>query len=393
MIGHRPRWRGRLRLRVRLTIGYAALFVVSAAAVLALVNGLAHTSDTIPVEPQGTASGSLEAARLRISELTIRLAQLHEQQSGQLLGASVLALAVASVAAVVVGNAMAGRVIGPLRHITATTRRITAAELHERLAFDGPQDEVRELADTIDGLLARLETAFVAQRSFVANASHELRTPLTTMRAALDVAEAKGQPTLVTTMTLTARIRTELDRADQLLDGLLQLARALRGVTDDRPTHEVVSLGSVADTALAGHASAIAARRLDVRTVPVAGTAQVAGSTVLLARMVANLVDNAVLHGDEGGWLDVATFDDVDHVRLVVENSGPLLDAETVGDLVQPFRRAGGERLPAPGSGLGLSIVNAVVEAHGGTTRLTARGEGGLLVDVTLPVTPKGTIP
>jgi signal transduction histidine kinase len=392
VIGNPARWPGRFPVRVRLTIGYAAAFLVSVAGVLALVNGLALTSDTIPVELPATASDSLAAAQLRVSELTTRLAQLHEQQSSQLLGASLLGLAVAAVASLVVGNSMARRAITPLQDITETTRRITADSLHQRLAFNGPGDELKQLADTIDGLLARLETSFVAQRSFVANASHELRTPLTTMRAALDVAEAKGEPTPATTQTLTLRVRAELDRADQLLDGLLYLARARSGVTNDRSTHEVVSLGTFAEAALAGRSSMIAARRLDLRGVPVTGSAQVVGSTVLLARMVANLVDNAVLHGDDGGWLDVAAYDSADHVRLVVENSGPILDAETVGDLVQPFRRAGGERLAAAGSGLGLSIVEAIVEAHGGTTLLTAREDGGLRADITLPAAPEGIV-
>jgi signal transduction histidine kinase len=393
MIGHRRRWLGRFSVRVRLTIGYAAVFVVSAAGVLALVNGVTHMSETIRVQPQATTFGSLDEARQRISELTTRVTDLHEQQAGRLLGASVLGLAVAAVASVLVGNAMARRAVRPLQYITATTRRITAADLHERLALDGPRDEVTQLADTIDGLLARLETSFVAQRGFVANASHELRTPLTTMRAALDVAEAKGQPTPATTHTLTSRLRTELDRADQLLDGLLQLARAQRGIAHDPLAHEVVSLGTFAGAALAGHASVIWARRLDVRSLPIAGTTQVAGSSVLLARMVANLVDNAVLHANEGGWLDVSTYDSADHVRLVVENSGPMLDPLTVGDLVQPFRRGGRDRLAAPGSGLGLSIVAAIVAAHGGTTRLSARDEGGLLADITLPVAPEQSTP
>ena len=167
-----------------------------------------------------------------------------------------------AVVAALLGWVLAGRALRPLRVITATARRISEDNLDERLAFGGPQDELKDLADTIDGLLERLEGAFAAQRRFVANASHELRTPLATMRASLDVAMAKPEPPPVQTVMLADRLRTELDRIDELLEGFLVLARAQHGALSDRAA---VSLGDLASAALAVRSSAIEARGLTVR--------------------------------------------------------------------------------------------------------------------------------
>src|SRR5262249_42889034 len=189
----------------------------------------------------------------------------------------------------VLGWIIAGRVLRPLRAITAATRRISADSLHERLALPGPRDELTDLADTIDGLLGRLEGAFAAQRRFAANASHELRTPLTTMRASVDVAVANPGPVPEQTIALAGRLRAELDRVDELLDGLLALARAQHGVL---PGRTVLSLGALAAASLAARTGAITARRLTVQHTDSRG-AWVAGSPPLLRRMVDNVIDNA----------------------------------------------------------------------------------------------------
>jgi hypothetical protein len=272
-----------------------------------------------------------------------------------------------------------------LRTITTATQRISEQNLHERLAIGGPPDELRRLADTIDGLLARLEEAFEAQRRFVANASHELRTPLTTMRTALDVALAKPQlSSQPQVKALDASLREDLDQADRLLESFLVLARAQRGALGEETS---VSLAHVAGDALASRGEAIAAKQIELhRTV---APACVAGSETLLARMVDNLIDNAVRHNVPGGLINVSCEADRDTARLVVESAGPVLNEAAVARLAEPFRRLGAERTGSQnGHGLGLSIVAAIAAAHGGELRLYAREQGGLGAEVTLPVAP-----
>jgi hypothetical protein len=285
---------------------------------------------------------------------------------------------------VLIGWIAAGRVLRPLRVITAATRRISADSLDERLALPGPGDELKDLADTIDGLLARLESAFAAQRRFVANASHELRTPLATMRASVDVAVAKPGPVPPATLALAGRLHTELDRVDGLLDGLLLLARAQHG---ELPGQATLPLDYAVAAALAARASAIAARNLTVQHVTGDRAAWVRGSPPLLLRMVDNLLDNAIGHNRDGGWIRLSTGAGDGLARLVVENGGEVLDQAQAASLGQPFRRLGADRTGSDrGAGLGLSIVAAVAEAHGGTLGLTARAEGGLRVTISLPL-------
>jgi signal transduction histidine kinase len=268
--------------------------------------------------------------------------------------------------------------------MTVATRRISADNLHERLAVQGPQDELRDLGDTIDGLLARLEGAFTAQRRFVADASHELRTPLATMRAAVDVTLAKPGPLPERTKLLAGRVGAELDQVDRLLDGLLALARAQHGVP---PGAETVPLDALAASAFADRAEAVAARRLTA-TLDVSRPVAVLGSRTMLRRLVDNLLDNAVRHNVPDGWLHVTVGAVGDAgADLVVENGGAALTQDQTQELVRPFRRLGNERTGGDGggTGLGLAIVAAIAEAHGGTLDVRARAEGGLRVAVSLP--------
>jgi len=260
---------------------------------------------------------------------------------------------------------------------------ISASNLNERLRLAGSYDEFRELGDTLDGLFARLEAAFESQRHFVANASHELRTPLATMRASLDVAMAKPGPQPPVTVALAGRLRTELDRTDELLEGLLVLARAQHGVL---PARDVVAMDSVVTDAVGARSADVDAAGLSVRQD--GGCAlPVTGSAVMLRRMVDNVVDNAIVHNAAHGWIAVSTWAGPDTGRIVVENGGPVLDQDQVSQLAQPFRRLGADRVGSDrGSGLGLSIVAAIAAAHGGSLELRARPEGGLRVTVTLPL-------
>ncbi|MER5530567.1 HAMP domain-containing sensor histidine kinase [Streptomyces sp. NPDC002677] len=374
--------------RTRFTALYVTLFLLSGTALLAIAavvaSGGSRSSQTAP--DGGTQPATAAQAQGRIDDLEQQLAQAHGTQSQQILIGSAIALGVMAVISVGLGWFVAGRVLRPLRVMTAATRRITADSLHERLAIGGPGDEVKDLADTIDDLLGRLEGSFDAQRLFVANASHELRTPLTTMRASLDVVLAKPGPVLETTITLANRMRAELDQVDRLLGSFLVLARTQHGEFTDRAR---LALGQLALTALTGRAQDIAAKGLTVRENRIDGSTWVCGSQTLLRRMADNVVDNAIAHNDPGGWISVAVRadeDDAGAVSLVVESSGPVLDQQRVADLTRPFRRLGADRTgTGQGSGLGLSIVAAITQAHHGTLHLRARPDGGLRVTITLP--------
>lgn len=376
-------FRVRRTVRLRLTGMFAVLFVLAGAALLAIASGLVvGRSSTQAVRAAGPSASQSEGGG-------------PAQLSHQLFMSSLIALGIMAVVAGILGWVLAGRALHPLRVITATARRISEDNLDERLAFAGPQDELKDLADTIDELLERLEAAFAAQRRFVANASHELRTPLATMRASLDVAMAKPEPPPPQTVLLADRLLSELDRVDELLEGFLVLARAQHGALPDPAT---MSLSDLATAALAVRSSAITARGLTVRADLNSSEAWVAGSRTLVSRMVDNVVDNAIAHNEPGGWLSVSTGTQPGCARVVVENGGPALHHEQVAQLAQPFRRLGpggtnaGRIATSGGSGLGLSIVAAIAAAHGGALDLSARTDGGLRVVITLPLAPAGVV-
>jgi hypothetical protein len=310
-------------------------------------------------------------------------ASQHATVMHQLLANCAIALAVMAVVAIALGWLVSGRVLRPLSTMTAATRRISEQNLHERLSVDGPDDELKRLGDTIDDLLARLEAAFDAQRRFVANASHELRTPLTMMRTAVDVATRKPGPPAPGVTALAGKIRAGLDRADRLVETFLILARAQHGGTVRVST---IALDELTTTILADHCITISDMRLTVGQD--LGVAPVRGSEALLTHLADNLIDNAIRHNQPGGWIRVATGTGTGTARLVVENSGPVLDPDKVGELAQPFRRAAPDRTAADdaGVGLGLSIVAAIAATHHGTLDLQALPHGGLRATVTLPL-------
>lgn len=368
----------RRSVRWRFTKLYAGLFLASGAVLLAVVAAFAGGSVDVTPGPGSVAPGvGVPAAALaRIASLEHQLAQAQNRQTQQLLLGSAVGLLVMGLLSLVLGWYAAGRVLRPLRGMTAATRRISADSLHERLAVGGPSDELRDLGDTIDGLLARLEGSFAAQRRFVADASHELRTPLATMRAAVDVTLGKPGPLPEQTRLLAGRMHTQLDQIDRLLDGLLTLARAQHGL----PEPEAVPLGEIA-------ADAISRRGLRVdQVMDDEPAAPVLGNRTLLRRLVENLVDNAVVHNEPDGWVRVGLRATGTAVELVVENGGAtVLTPEQAAELTRPFRRGGPDRTGPAGSGLGLAIVSAITEAHAGRLVLHARPEGGLRAVVTLP--------
>ena len=374
-----PPFRRRLprrTIRVRLAVLFFAVFLASGAALLAVTVAVWQSrTGGVTVTAVPVPSGSLRHPATGITQ--------HSSDRHQLLIASGIGLAIMAGASLAVGWLVAGRFLRPLRTITATTRKISATNLHERLNLTGPDDELKELADTFDQLLERLERSFAFERQFVSNASHELRTPLAGMRTSLDVAMAKPGPVPPHVATLTDRLRHELDQIDRLLESFLTLAHSQQGPLADEST---VSLAELARVAIERRADSISAMGLDVEQQQ-GPDGWVAGSATLLARMVENVIDNAVGHNQPGGWVRVTTPVESEHARLVVENGGPILDPGQVARLTEPFRREGAERTGSNnGAGLGLAIVSSIVEVHGGMLDLDARPDGGLRVTITLPL-------
>jgi signal transduction histidine kinase len=361
-------------LRWRLTALYGALFLTAGVTMLAIVYVL--LSRRIPRAPRLNVGGV--AARREVRQAILRaLNNQRERALHELIVQSLIALAIVMVIAGVLGWLVAGRALRPLRDITATARRLSTHNLDERINLRGPDDELKELADTFDGMLDRLSSAFAAQRQFVANASHELRTPLTVQRAAIDVALEDPQPTIESMRTMAVRLRAATDRNEHLIASLLTLARSQAGIErfDD------------VDVAAAARAAIAAAPGRDVTVQPVLGPATVRGDRALIERLVGNLVDNAVRHNVPGGWIQVETSSNDRDALIRVANSGPMLPPERTDELFIPFHRMAGDR-GRDGYGLGLSIVAAIVEAHHGTRSAYARPDGGLEVTILLPVWP-----
>jgi signal transduction histidine kinase len=407
--------RGRATVRWRLTLLYGGLFLVCGAALLALTYGLVSSQVRAPsrvgIGFQGYPVGVLPPGVSVPKRTTKRLPPVRPCYSPQATSQclfftdpsqgflrfvitqqrtndlneleiwSAIALGVMAVVSGLLGWLVAGRVLGPLRTITAAAQQISDTNLHRRLALAGPPDELRQLADTIDALLERLERAFDAQRRFVANASHELRTPLAMMRTFLDVAVAKPEGVPPQTRTLDANLRGALDQADQLLESFLVLTRAEHGELGEQGS---VELDQLVTAALNDRTDQIAGKGIDLHAA--VDPIRVVGSQTLLARMVGNVIENAVRHNQARGSIEVALTRDGANARLIVDTDGRALDEEAVAQLAQPFKRIGPDRTGSDdGHGLGLSIVAAVAAAHDGTLKLHARPEGGLRVQITLP--------
>jgi len=370
-------------VRMRLTLLYGALFLVSGIAVLAVAYALTWNAINT-ISPLGSVRDAGSPSAMREAKLRDALiAGQHAAMMHQLLTSCVVALAITSVLSVGLGWLIAGRALRPLRTMTAATQRISEQNLHQRLAVAGPDDELKRLGDTIDDLLTRLEAAFAAQRRFVANASHEMRTPLTMIRTALDVATRKPGPPVPAVTALAGKIRPGLDKAERLVESFLTLARAEHDGTVHR---SMIALDRLAASALADRSDAIDNMHLTVASEH--HDAPVPGNEALLSHLAGNLIDNAIRHNEPGGWIRVATSAGTHATLLVVENGGTLVDPGLVSELTQPFRRAVPDRTSADdtGVGLGLSIAAAIAATHHGTLDLHARPDGGLRVTVTLPL-------
>ena len=370
--------------RLRLTLLYSGLFLLLGTALDAATYFFTRVTASVSVSGRVavTAAPTGTGLFLRPAHLGEPAAQhlVVAQQSadlGHLLSVSWVVLLLTTIGSAVLGWFAAGRVLRPLRHITATARTISAGSLDQRLALTGPDDEFRQLGDTLDDLLARLEASFEAQRRFVANASHELRTPLTLERTLLQVALADPDVSIEKLRATCEELLASQVEHERLLEALLTLATSQRGLS----RRERVDLAAVAGRVLAAAAGELRRRGLvtDVSLAPAA----LRGDPALVERLVANLVDNAIAYNVDGGEVTIRTSRDGETALLTVSNTGPRVPAAEVARLVEPFQRLGGERTGADGHhGLGLSIVQAIADAHDAWLTVRARPEGGLSVTV-----------
>jgi signal transduction histidine kinase len=366
-------------VRLRLTLLYGCLFLICGAGLLAITYALVHNALSEPLRTSGGlpphgAGGIVHGAGPSGLQAQ-QTADLH-----QLLVQSAIALAIMALISVGLGWLVAGRVLRPIRTMTEATRRISERSLHERLALDGPDDELNDLARTIDGLLARLETAFDSQRRFVANASHELRTPLMLTQTLLQVALADPTVTLDSLRAACEEvIRTGKEQA-QLIDALLTLAHSQRGL-EHRDSFDIAP---VVGAALDGTDPASAAPNVTLDAS--LGPAPVVGDARLIRTLVTNLVDNAMRYNQPGGRIEVLTATRAGQAIIRVSNTGPPVPDDQIDRLLQPFQRLDGQRSnDRDGLGLGLSIVSAITTAHEASLCVRPRALGGLIVEVTFP--------
>ena len=373
-------------IRLRLTALYGTVFLITGAALL--------TVGYVFVRTNLRTHHSLRAELLRLGIRPARgefgfppgspTGKLIHAVQNQILGGALhrllieyaVALVAMTAISVLIGWLLAGRALAPLRDITATARRVSSENLGERIDLPGPADELRELADTFDGMLARLDAAFGSQRHFVANASHELRTPLAIMRTEVDVALADPDASVGELREMGEAVRDTVDRCERLIASLLLLARSEAATGQEEPV-DVAALAADCITDLWARAQE---RQIEIRDD--LEPAWTTGHPGLIERLIANLVDNGIHHNVPGGFLRVQTRTTGEVVELVVANGGDPIDPARVQELAEPFRRLDRS---VRGFGLGLSIVRSITEAHHGTATLLAPATGGLEVRVTLP--------
>lgn len=395
-------------IRLRLTVLYGALFLASGIGLLAMtyllvrratnnffcsgasdrrlclgsITGASNGGNIHVLSRHGT-SGHIptpQHVQLQAHQLLAQAAQQHAAELHQLLVQSGIALGIMAVVSVALGWFLAGRVLRPLHTITTTVRDISTSNLHERVALAGPDDELKELGDTFDSLLARLEASFEAQRQFVANASHELRTPLARQRTLLEVALSDPQVTVDSLRATSEQVLAAGEQQERLIEALLTLARSERGLE----RWESFDLAALARDVLRVRRQEAEQRGLRVGTA--LEPALTSGDPRLVERLVANLVDNAMRYNVVQGRVCVATRIKAGHAVLSIVNSGPVIPAADVDRLLQPFQRLGRQRANrGDGLGLGLSIAQAIAGAHHGAVCARSLAEGGLDIQVSFP--------
>jgi signal transduction histidine kinase len=373
--------RRRLRptLRLRLTLLNAVLLTGAGALLMLLtwllVESALHPSDTLADGTTVTLTDGREMSMAQWQEAVVDAAHL------ELVTKGLLAMLAITVVGVIGAYAVLGRALRPLHQVTAMAQRLGGETLDQRIRYTGADDEVAELADTFDAMLDRLGAAFTAQQRFVANASHELRTPLAVMRTEIDVTLTEPDVDAAELRQMAIVVRDASERANALVDALLLLARSesRTGLRRER-----VDLSGGVTGAIGSMSREIKRTNLDIRTELAEMT--VIGDPALLDRLAGNLIENAVRYNHLGGRIWINSRSDGSYARLIVGNTGFEVDQKDVPGLFEPFRRGGRERTGARGSGLGLSIVKAVCQAHGGTVGAVALPGGGMEVTVALPL-------
>ncbi|WP_327391865.1 ATP-binding protein [Streptomyces sp. NBC_01186] len=376
----RPRGRIRWSARLRLTLMYGALFLVSGIALLGSTYLLVASS---PANKNTRitawrAEDPLHDGRDRTqTQIAHVVSERRSAELRTLLTESGVALAGMTGVSVALGWFMAGRVLRPVRTMADKARRISERNLHERLAVTGPADELKELGDTFDGLLSRLDAAFEAQKRFVANASHELRTPLTLQRATIEVALAEPDAEAAALREVCTRVLAAGESQERLIEALLTLASSQRGLDPKRSGP--VDLAAVTRLVLRD--------REEPRAGVALAPAPTHGDAALVERLATNLVENTQRYTPEDGWIHVSTGTSAGRPYLHVANSGEAIPQDRIPVLYQPFQRLG-PRGAGEGHGLGLSIVAAVAAAHGAVITTVPGPEGGLAVTVAFPPSP-----
>ena len=377
MSGRRPK---RMSIRLRLTLQYGLALFAAGMVQLTVVYLLMDSRAFTPAFPD-SFSGPV---RNRLEEVLERFTLLEEARAEllqELLTLSAIAVLVVGAVALLFGWWLAGRALAPIHRIAATAEQISVGTLDQRIELSGPNDELRELADTFDAMLDRLQASFDSQRRFVANASHELRTPMAIERSLLEV-ELANPDASADLVRVGEQLLAVQDRSERLIDGLLTLVRG-----EERLDPQIVDLADTTHSALAMLQPAIASAGLDVRADM--QSAEVLGDPALLDRLVLNLITNAIDYNKSGGWIHVGVHPSptaAPGCTLTVENPGVPVDPEALEGLFEPFRR--GQDRTGPGVGLGLSIARAVVTAHGGSLTASARPDGGLALCATIPSAP-----
>jgi signal transduction histidine kinase len=386
--------RPRLTVRARLTLLYSGLSAVCGAIVVTVSYALVAQLGTPGQGRQASSSRDVPASIAAQcqsehpgahpdKQLIAQCISYLEQQGAQgqrdltlshLLQYSLITLAVVIALAAVLGWLLAGRALRPVHLITAAARAASEHNLSARVAPTGPRDELRELAETFDEMLSRLQATFESQQRFIANASHELRTPLAVMGATIDVLLGSPGSTPGQLRAMAADVRAEVDHAEHLIGALLILARNERGLTIREEVDLATAAEDVLDTADLGD------RRVHAALEPAA----VSGDPVLAERLIANLVDNAVRYNHAAGDIWVSTRTSGDSSQLTVANTGPIVRPADADRIFQPFERLS-DRTSHDGFGLGLAIVASVAAIHGGTATARPRDDGGLTVTVTIP--------
>jgi signal transduction histidine kinase len=389
-----------LTLRTRLTIVYALTFAIGGLIVVAISFYLVGRTTTLAAAKSQRTGDSIAvdqtcAAVMKQGDVTSDVGQKCQKIFAEGISAgakaqrdttlenlpiyALITVAAVTVLATAAGWVLAGRALRPLAKITEAARAASQTNLSHRLALTGPRDELRLLADTFDEMLARLDASFESQRSFIANAGHELRTPLSLVRTTVDVVLAKPAPSAAELRSLGEDVRNGVDRAEAILEALLTLARNEHGLSAPEPLDLATITQDVLDSIDPG----------SVRIVAGLLPSPIQGDSILIERLLTNLLDNAVRYNDPDGqvWVTITTAQD--QIRLSVVNTGPEVPRDLVGTLFEPFRRLN-QRTTLDGLGLGLTLVASIARAHQGSVGAQSRPGGGLDVVAVFPAAPSG---